>query len=82
MARKYFGECKVLKRERFMMTFSHFLGEYDESVQKFYNSDFDKDDVILIEHYARRNGLEICDEKLLGSKSIYWFKKADLLKAK
>ena len=63
------------------MTFPHSLGEFDERECKFYNVDFVRDSESLIEHYAARNGLEICDEKLTGSKSIYWFKKADVSKA-
>jgi hypothetical protein len=81
MAWKYFLECKILKKDCFKMTFPHSLGDYDERECKFYNVDFVRDSESLIEHYAARNGLEICDEKLTGSKSIYWFKKADVSKA-
>ena len=78
MARKYFWECKVLKRDCFKMTFPYSLGEHDRCTLKFYDTDIIKDYEILIDHYARRNGLEICAEKLLGNKTVYWFKKANL----
>lgn len=78
MVRKYFWHCQVLKKDCFKMSFPHSLGEYDKKEQKFYHSDFARDNESLIEIYAGRNGFEICDENLLGSKSIYWFKKADV----
>lgn len=79
MARKYFWECKVLKKDCFKMEFSRSIGEYDKRTLKYCNPDIIKDDELMIEHYASINGLEICDEKLMSTKSIYWFKKADIL---
>lgn len=78
MRLKSFWCFKVFKRQQFKMSFPHVLLEYDKTTRKFYNADLVKDNECLIELYASRNGLTICDEKLFGNKSVYWFKKTDV----
>lgn len=62
MQRLYFWECVIKKKSTFEMVFEH--------------KGF-KDDEILIEFYANKNGLHIVDERLLRTKSIYSFGKAN-----
>lgn len=65
----YFWECRIKGKDMFKMSFEH--------NGKVRLPDFSKDDEILIEFYASKNGLRIVDERLLRTKSIYSFGKAN-----
>lgn len=68
MQKLYFWECRIKRRSTFEMSFDH------NGTIVF--PDFSKDDEMLIEFYASKNGLHIVDEHLNSTKSVYRFEKA------
>lgn len=75
MQRLYFWECVIKGKITFEMAFEHRFFEYANG--KVYRTDFAKDDEMLIEFYASKNGLRIVDEYLFANKSVYCFEKVN-----
>lgn len=75
MQRLYFWEYVIKRKITFEMAFEHRFFEYAKG--NICSTDFAKDDEMLIEFYASKNGLRIVDKYLLANKSVYCFEKVN-----